>query len=193
LQAARFSSLSIFLLPAVDSQTKNKLTHAVIVYPSCLYTACKYATYGNQSRIAQWLSLLCPKSNQSHAAKAFHWSVIVMLRLDDMNILFYSEPIDMRKSINTLCVLIVEVLNKNPVDGSLFLFRNRSGNKLKALYYETNCFTIWYRRLEKGKYVFQRDAKGSIPMSKEHLSWLLASDKYSRRDAALPVEASHFY
>ena len=116
-----------------------------------------------------------------------------MLKLDDMNILFYSEPIDMRKSINTLCVLIVETLHKNPIDGSLFLFRNRSGNKLKALYYETNCFTIWYRRLEKGKYIFQRDAKGHIQMSKDHFHWLLASDKYPYSDAAIPCTASHFY
>lgn len=116
-----------------------------------------------------------------------------MLKLDDMDILFYSEPIDMRKSIDTLCVLIVEVLNKSPIDGSLFLFRNRSGNKLKALYYETNCFTIWYRRLEKGRYIFQRDTKGHIEISKEHLYWLLASDKYSRSDALQPTTISHFY
>jgi len=116
-----------------------------------------------------------------------------MLRFEELNILFYSEPIDMRKSIDTLCVLIVEVLNKNPIDGTLFLFRNRSGNKLKALYYETNCFTIWYRRLEKGKYIFQRDANGPIKMTKEHLFWLLASDKYSRKDSELPSTVSHFY
>lgn len=115
-----------------------------------------------------------------------------MLKLDEMDILFYSEPIDMRKSIDTLCVLIAEVLKKNPTDGSLFLFRNRSGNKLKALYYETNCFTIWYRRLEKGRYVFQRNALGHIRMTKEHLHWLLASDKYSRSDASLQLNISHF-
>lgn len=116
-----------------------------------------------------------------------------MLKLDELNVLFYSEPIDMRKSIDTLCVLVAETLHKNPIDGTLFLFRNRGGNKLKALHYETNCFTIWYRRLEKGRYIFQRDANGPIQMSKEHLSWLLASDKYSRKDAATPSTMSHFY
>lgn len=116
-----------------------------------------------------------------------------MLKIDDMAILFYSEPIDMRKSIDSLCVLIVEILKKNPIDGSLFLFRNRRGNKLKALYYETNCFTIWYRRLEKGRYIFQRDAKEQMELSKEHLYWLLASDKYSRSDTLLLSSVSHFY
>lgn len=116
-----------------------------------------------------------------------------MLALDEVHILFYSQPIDMRKSVDTLCVLITETLKCNPMNGSLFLFRNKSGNKLKAIYYETNCFTIWYRRLEKGRYVFQRNLQGHIDMSKEHFRWLLASDKYSYRDAFLPQEISHFY
>jgi transposase len=116
-----------------------------------------------------------------------------MLMIDDMKILFYSEPIDMRKSIDTLCILITETLHSNPADGTLFLFRNRHGNKLKALYYETNCFTVWYRRLEKGRYVFQRDLQGKMEMTKEHFRWLLASDKYSYREANVHREISHFY
>lgn len=116
-----------------------------------------------------------------------------MLKISDTAILFYSEPIDMRKSIDSLCVLITETLHKNPIDGTMFLFRNRKGNKLKVLYYELNCFSIWYRRLEKGRYVFQRNLQGQIEMTNEHFNWLLASDKYSYRDAVLPHGISHFY
>lgn len=103
-----------------------------------------------------------------------------MLIADDVKIYFYSQPVDMRKSIDTLCILISDVLKMNPTDGSLFLFRSKSANKLKALYYETNCFTLWYRRLEKGRFVFSRDASGHMEMSRDHFNWLLASDKYSR-------------
>lgn len=116
-----------------------------------------------------------------------------MLRVDNVKILFYSQPIDMRKSINTLCILIADVLKRNPADGSLFLFRNRHGNKLKALYYETNCFTIWYRRLEKGRYVFQKNSEGQIEMSSEHFRWLLASDKYSRHEAMVLPQPQQFF
>lgn len=116
-----------------------------------------------------------------------------MLAIDDVKILFYSQPVDMRKSIDSLCVLITETLKHNPTEGSLFLFRNKSGNKIKALYYETNCFTMWYRRLERGRYIFQKNLQGQIQMTKEHFRWLLASDKYSYRDASLPQEISHYY
>lgn len=36
--------------------------------------------------------------------------------------------------------------------------------------YEMNCFTLWYRRLEKGRFIFARDAEGCIEMSREQLS-----------------------
>jgi len=116
-----------------------------------------------------------------------------MLIPEDIKIYFYSEPTDMRKSIDTLCVLVSETLKMNPADGHLFMFRNRSGNKMKALYYETNCFTLWYRRLEKGKFVFPKNAEGSLEMSREHFRWLLASDKYSRLDAMKSHHYSHFH
>lgn len=115
-----------------------------------------------------------------------------MLIPEDIKIYFYTHSVDMRKSIDTLCALVSETLKLNPVDGSLFLFRGKSGNKLKALYYETNCFTLWYRRLEKGRFVFTRDATGCIEMSREHFKWLLASDKYSRLDAMHPNKIESF-
>jgi transposase len=66
-----------------------------------------------------------------------------------------------------------------------FLFRSAGairwkGDKLKALYYETNSFTLWYRRLEKGKFVFPKNQERQITMSTEHFYWLLASDKFSK-------------
>ena len=93
------------------------------------------------------------------------------------------EATDMRKSINTLSVMVSDILQMDPGSGHLFLFRNRKGDKLKALHYEQNCFTLWYRRVEKGKYIFPRNAEGVIELDAQHFAWILASDKYSRWDA----------
>jgi transposase len=116
-----------------------------------------------------------------------------MLNSENMKIYFYTEAVDMRKSINTLCMLVSDILKKNPADGSLFLFRSKSCNKIKALYYETNCFTLWYRRLEKGRFIFASDVTGCIEMSDEHFKWLLASGKYSRLNTPLPGQIENFY
>lgn len=116
-----------------------------------------------------------------------------MLVPEDATIYFYTDVTDMRKSINTLCILVADVLNLDPCSGHLFLFRNRRGDKLKALYYEQNAFTLWYRRLEKGRFVFPKNASGHIEMTREHFVWLLASDKYARMDAMTPITYSDFF
>lgn len=115
-----------------------------------------------------------------------------MLIPEDVKIYLYVPPTDMRKSIDTLCVMVSEVLQMNPMEGHLFLFRSRRGNRLKALYYEQNCFTLWYRRLEKGKFIFPKDATGKIELSRSHFGWLLASDKYTRMDVNNPMRLEHF-
>ncbi|MBX3709181.1 MAG: IS66 family insertion sequence element accessory protein TnpB [Gammaproteobacteria bacterium] len=115
-----------------------------------------------------------------------------MLILKDIKIYLYTLPTDMRKSIDTLCTMISEVFNMNPTDGHLFLFRNRSGNKLKILYYQPNCFTLWYRRLEKGKFVFPKNSLGHIEISREHFHWLLASNHYSQL-GVINKEYKNFY
>jgi transposase len=57
----------------------------------------------------------------------------------------YCGVTDMRKSINTLAIMVQDVLQMEPTSGHLFLFRSRGGDKLKALYYEEHSFTLWYR------------------------------------------------
>jgi hypothetical protein len=59
-------------------------------------------------------------------------------------------------------------------------YANKSGNKLKCLYYEPNCFSLWYRRLEKGRFIFPKDKNGKIEITQDHFKWLLASDKYTQ-------------
>jgi transposase len=110
-----------------------------------------------------------------------------------VKIYLHTNPTDMRKSIDTLCVVVSEMLKMNPSSGNLFLFRNRGGNKLKVLYYEPNCFTLWYRRLERGKFVFPKNAEGHVEISREHFRWLLASDKYSRLDTSHWQEYTNFF
>ena len=70
-----------------------------------------------------------------------------MLIPDNIKVHLYCGVTDMRKSINTLAIMVQEVLQMAPTNGDLFLFRSRGGDKLKALYYEEQGFTLWYRVL----------------------------------------------
>lgn len=116
-----------------------------------------------------------------------------MLIPPDIKLYLYNKLTDMRKSIDTLAILVSDTLQLNPSSGHLFLFRNRYGDKLKALYYELNCFTLWYRRLEKGKFLFPKDVEGHVEMSTDHFNWLLSSDKYTRLNGLKEGGYEHFY
>ena len=99
----------------------------------------------------------------------------------------------MRKSINTLAILVHEVFGMTLTSGHLFLFRSRCGSKLKALYYEEFGFTLWYRRLEKGKFIFPRNIEGHIELTKEHFNWLMASNKYTFHPGEEPAIYCDFH
>lgn len=85
------------------------------------------------------------------------------------------EPIDMRKAIDGLSVLVVEVIKESPQSGHVFLFHNKQRNKVKALYWDRNGFIMHYKRLERGRFKFHRDKSSDcIEISKAQLEWLFA-------------------
>jgi len=59
----------------------------------------------------------------------------------------------MRKSFNGLVALTKNVMGQDPLSGHLFVFVNRRGNYLKALYWDRSGFCIWAKRLEQGNFI----------------------------------------
>lgn len=88
---------------------------------------------------------------------------------------FSLQPIDMRKAIDGLCVLVFEDLKKNPQGKALYMFYNKSRNKLKGIIWDGNGFMMVYKRLEKGRFKIPRDRYESVmTINQEELRWLLA-------------------
>lgn len=58
----------------------------------------------------------------------------------------------MYKSFDSLSLLVQDVLDMDPLSGYMFIFFNKRGNYMKALYWENNGFCIWQKRLEKGSF-----------------------------------------
>ncbi len=79
----------------------------------------------------------------------------------------YSLPTDMRKSFNGLSGIIINELGENPSSGDVFIFINRTRNKIKLLHWQGMGFTLYYRRLEEGTFEpLEYDAEvGSIGLS----------------------------
>jgi transposase len=67
-----------------------------------------------------------------------------------------TQPADMRCGFDRLAELAQVVTNQNPMDGHLFLFRSRGGDRLKMLLWEKDGFVLWYKRLEEGVFKLPR-------------------------------------
>ncbi len=81
---------------------------------------------------------------------------------------------DMRKSIDGLSVLVIDVLEEDPLSSHLFVFCNRLRDKIKILYWHNNGFWLFYRRLERQRFWWPGASEQlAIEISNRELSWLL--------------------
>jgi transposase len=62
------------------------------------------------------------------------------------------EPIDLRKSFNSLEELVRERLQEDLRQGALFVFTNRSRTRLKILCFDGTGLWLLVKRLEKGTF-----------------------------------------
>jgi len=80
----------------------------------------------------------------------------------------------MRKQINGLSVLVQEDMRLNVFDESIFLFCNKSRNRLKILYWDKTGFCMWLKRLERNKFPWPRNIKEVKEITLEDLKMLLS-------------------
>lgn len=64
----------------------------------------------------------------------------------------YSKPADMRKGFNGLCGLIQNDLSASPTNGSVYIFINKTRDKVKLLHWSGSSFIMYYKRLESGTF-----------------------------------------
>ena len=95
---------------------------------------------------------------------------------------------DMRKSIDGLSLIVADVLDMDPFSEAWFIFCNRYRDKIKILFWDTNGFWLYYRRLEKGHFTWPKPTTtGAIHISKQQLHWLLSGLKIDNRHAHQPL------
>jgi transposase len=67
-------------------------------------------------------------------------------------IFFFQQPVDMRKGIEGLSVLVETNCTGELTTGAYFVFINRVKDRMKVLYWDNDGFAIWWKRLEKGSF-----------------------------------------
>ena len=97
-----------------------------------------------------------------------------MLNLVGKRVYLACGRTDMRKSINGLAAIVQEGFNLDPFNGALFVFCNKSRNRLKILEWDADGFWLYFKRLEKGRFRWPEPGEdATMTLSGEELNILL--------------------
>jgi transposase len=85
----------------------------------------------------------------------------VLSRFGQGRIFLSAGATDMRKSFNGLSGLVRSRLSGDPLSGDLFVFCNRSKNRLKILFFDTTGLWVLAKRLERGTFDWPAELAGA--------------------------------
>lgn len=121
------------------------------------------------------------------------WCGVMMFNWQSVEIFLCRTPVDMRKSIDGLGMIVSRQFHKAPENGSLYVFCNRGKDKLKILYWERNGFCLWYKRLEKERFILLHSSSSVVQITEQQLRWLLDGLDYTRLKGHKSVTYSAYY
>lgn len=93
------------------------------------------------------------------------------IAMQSEKIFIASHAVDFRRGIDGLCTLVVEDMQQNPNSG-IYIFYNKSYNKIKILGWHNNGFVMIYKKLDSGKF-FVRTNSDNLQINSDQLNWLL--------------------
>jgi transposase len=105
-----------------------------------------------------------------------------MLNFEHKRIYLACGNTDMRKSINGLSATVEGSFKLNPFDEALFVFCNRSRDRLKILEWDGDGFWLYFKRLEKGHFKWPAAGEeATMALNSEELKHLLGSPKLTQK------------
>jgi transposase len=108
--------------------------------------------------------------------------VIAPARLGEsgVRVLLAARPVDFRKGIDGLAAVVQEVLALDPFAGDLFVFRSKRADRVKILAWDGSGMTLYYKRLEEGRFRWPPPVDGVVRLSSAELSMLLEGLDWGR-------------
>lgn len=91
-----------------------------------------------------------------------------------------SGATDTRKSFDALAALVQETLAADPFAGHLFVFRNRHGDRVKVLGFDGQGHWLFYKRLQRGTFVWPGAEQGEVLLDTATLTLLLSGVDWCR-------------
>ena len=84
------------------------------------------------------------------------------------------QPVDFRKGMKSLAVLVEQSLGLDPFAEALYIFTNRRRNAVKCLYWERNGFCLWHKQVEQERFKWPLHLDAAVvTLTGQELEWLL--------------------
>ena len=103
-----------------------------------------------------------------------------MLTIPPTTKLWFASAVDLRLGFDGLANLVRTQLSDDPLSGHLFVFTNRSANRVKVLYWGGHGLCLWCQRLEAGRYHFPEATAVGIELSAAQFAMILDGIDVSR-------------
>jgi transposase len=65
-----------------------------------------------------------------------------------VKVFLYSQAADLRRGYDGLAAIVKDAMGEDPLSGSLFVFVNKRGNRIKLLYWDRDGYAIWMKKKE---------------------------------------------
>jgi transposase len=104
-----------------------------------------------------------------------------------------TEPVDFRKSLDSLAALVQHHYGMKPFSGDIFIFRNRGADKLKALFWDGTGMVLVTKYLEDGQFRWPNLRDGVYTVSRSQFEALIEGldwKKIRPRDVKAPTLAA---
>jgi len=94
-----------------------------------------------------------------------------MLQLSPQSRIFVAtQPVDFRKGIDGLCAVCRQALGANPLEGAVYVCRNRAGTALKLLLYDGQGYGLCMKRFSQGRCTWwPQTADARVPLAAREL------------------------
>jgi transposase len=80
---------------------------------------------------------------------------------------------DMRRGMQGLALQVQESLHCDPHAGDVFVFRGRRGDLVKILWHDGLGFSLYAKRLERGRFLWPSPADGVVAITSAQLGYML--------------------
>ena len=106
-----------------------------------------------------------------------------------VRVMLATRPVDFRKGMDGLAMLVREAMGSDPFSGTVYVFRSKRADRAKLLFWDGSGVVLVAKRLEAGPFCWPKIEDGVVRLTAAQLSALLEGLDWKRVHEARTIVA----